>query len=211
MSVARHHADWLSLVESSGPFLSLPVLLRAFPQGLDPRDPEQAKEVRVTYEEWQENPSLAGKQRAWVMHVLTQVLLHPKELLAERQTLPPGLTATMAEYGEILRPELALVGPMGSELAGKPQLLISLYPCEQSLDKPVVGKHWKATPGTRMMELLHATDVPLGLVTNGEEWMLVFAPRGDTTGFTSWYASLWIDEPITLRAFHSLLSIRRFF
>jgi hypothetical protein len=62
-----------------------------------------------------------------------------------------------------------------------------------------------------MMELLHATDVPLGLVTNGEEWMLVFAPRGETTGFTSWYASLWIDEPITLRAFHSLLSTRRFF
>jgi len=75
----------------------------------------------------------------------------------------------------------------------------------------VTGKHWKATPGTRMMELLHATDVPLGFVTNGEEWMLVFAPRGDTTGFTSWYASLWIDEPITLRAFHSLLSTRRFF
>ncbi len=211
MSVSRHHADWLSLIESSGPFLSLPVLLRAFPQGLDPRDPEQAKQLRLAYEEWQENPNSAAKQRAWVMHVLTQVLLHPKELLAEGQTLPPGLTATMAEYGEILRPELALLGPMGSELAGKPQLLISLYPVEQSLDKPVAGKHWKATPGTRMMELLHAADVPLGLVTNGEEWMLVFAPRGDTTGFTSWYASLWIDEPITLRAFHSLLSTRRFF
>jgi hypothetical protein len=211
MSVSRHHADWLSLVESSGPFLSLPVLMRAFPQGLDPRDPEQAKQLRLAYEEWQETPSLAGKQRTWVMHVLTQVLLHPKELLAEGQTLPPGLTATMAEYGEILRPELALLGPMGSELAGKPQLLISLYPAEQSLDKPVSGKHWKATPGTRMMELLHATDVPLGMVTNGEEWNLVFALRGETTGFTSWYASLWIDEPITLRAFHSFLSTRRFF
>ena len=211
MSVSRHHADWLSLVESSGPFLSLPVLLRSFPQGLDPRDPEQAKQLRLAYEEWQENPNLGAKQRAWIMHVLTQVLLHPKELLAEGQTLPPGLMATMAEYGEILRPELALLGPKGSELAGKPQLLISLYPVEQSLDKPAIGKHWKATPGTRMMELLHATDVPLGLVTNGEEWMLVFAPRGDTSGFTSWYASLWIDEPITLRAFHSLLSARRFF
>jgi Eco57I restriction-modification methylase/restriction-modification enzyme MmeI-like protein len=211
VSVSRHHADWLSLVESSGPFLSLPVLLRAFPQGLDPREPEQAKQLRLAYEEWQENPGLAAKQRTWVMHVLTQVLLYPKELLAEGQTLPPGLTATMAEYGETLRPDLALVGPTGGELAGKSQLLISRYPVEQSLDKPVTGKHWKATPGTRMMELLHATDVPLGLVTNGEEWMLVFAPRGDTTGFTSWYASLWIDEPITLRAFHSLLSTRRFF
>jgi len=210
MSVSRHHADWLSLVESSGPFLSLPVLLRAFPQGLDPRDPDQAKQLRLAYEEWQDNPNLAAKQRSWVMHVLTQVLLHPKELLAEGQTLPPGLTATMAEYGEVLRPELALLGPVGSEVAGKPRLLISIYPVEQSLDKPVTGKHWKATPGTRMMELLHASDVPLGLVTNGGEWMLVFAPRGDTTGFTSWYASLWIDEPITLRAVrHTLGAAQR--
>jgi hypothetical protein len=60
-----------------------------------------------------------------------------------------------------------------------------------------------------MTELLHAADIPIGLVTNGEQWMLVFAPRGETSGFTSWVASLWIDEPITLRAFLSLLSIRR--
>src|SRR5260370_2688713 len=49
------------------------------------------------------------------------------------------------------------------------------------------------------------------MVRNGEQWMLVFAPRGETTGFTSWYGTLWIEEPITLRAFHSLLSIKRFF
>src|SRR5260370_2970244 len=49
------------------------------------------------------------------------------------------------------------------------------------------------------------------MVRNGEQWMLVFAPRGETTGFTSWYGTLWIEEPITLRAFHPLLSIKRFF
>jgi len=38
MSIARHHAEWLSLLEISGPFLSMPVLLRAFPQGLDALD-----------------------------------------------------------------------------------------------------------------------------------------------------------------------------
>jgi len=211
MSVSRHHAEWLSLVESSGPFLSLPVLMRVFPQGLDPRDPEQAKQLRLAYEEWQESPSLPGKQRAWLMYVLTQALGHPEKLLLEGQALPAGLTATMAEYCETLRPDIALVGPAGSDLAGKPQLLFSIYPAEQSLEKPVTDKHWKATPGTRMMELLHASDVPLGLVTNGEQWSLVFAPRGDTTGFASWYASLWIDEPVTLRAFLSLLCVRRFF
>jgi len=64
--------------------------------------------------------------------------------------------------------DLALGGPKGTEAAGKPQLLVSIYPPDQSLDRPVAGKHWKATPATRMMELLHTSDIPLGLVTNGE-------------------------------------------
>ena len=69
---------------------------------------------------------------------------------------------------------------------------------------------WVSLPPleTRMMELLHATDVRLGLVTNGEHWMLVDAPKGDTTGFASWYAGLWLEEQITLRAFRSLLGVK---
>ena len=31
-SITRHHSEWLSLVEVTGPFLSLSVLVRAFPQ-----------------------------------------------------------------------------------------------------------------------------------------------------------------------------------
>lgn len=211
MSTARHHADWLSLVEVSGPFVSLPVLLRTFPQGLEARDPALAKQLRAAYEDWQDNPTAPGKQRAWVLHVLGELLGYPAHQIAEGQSLPAGLEANMAEQGETLRPDFALIGPAGTESAGHAQLLIRSYPAEQPLDKPVIGKHWKATPATRMMELLHATNVHLGLVTNGEQWMLVYAPRGETTGYASWYGALWLDEPITLRAFQSLLGVRRFF
>jgi hypothetical protein len=210
-SVSRHHADWLSLIEVSGPFVSLPVLMRVFPQGLEPRDPAQAKALRATYEEWQDDPAAPGKQHSWVMHVLTAVLGYTPGQIAEGQTLPAGLEAKMPEMGETLRPDFALVGTAGSDTVGQAQLLIASYPAEQALHKPVIDKHWKATPATRMMELLHGTDVPLGLVTNGEHWMLIYAPRGETTGYTSWYGALWLDEPITLRAFHSLLGVRRFF
>jgi hypothetical protein len=211
MSTTRHHADWLSLVEVSGPFVSLPVLLRAFPQGLEPRDPAQAKQLRSAYEDWQDHPTAPGKQRAWVLHVLCESLGYPANQIAEGQSLPAGLEANMAEQGETLRPDFALIGPAGTEAAGQAQLLIFSHPADQPLDKPVMGKHWKATPATRMMELLHSTNVPLGLVTNGEHWMLVYAPRGETTGYASWYGALWLDEPITLRAFQSLLGVRRFF
>ena len=189
----------------------MPVLLRVFPQGLEPRDPAQAKALRAAYEEWQDNPTAPGKQRAWLMHVLTAVLGYPQDQITEGQTLPAGLEASLPEMGETLRPDFALVGPTGSDSAGQAQLLIANYPSEQALDKAVIGKHWKATPATRMMELLHGAGVPLGLVTNGELWMLVYAPRGETTGYASWYGALWLDEPITLRAFHSLLGVRRFF
>jgi len=211
VSVSRHHADWLNLVEHSGPFFSLPVLSRVFSSGLDPRDTAQAKRLRDAYEVWQENPTAPGKQHAWVMHVLTELLGYPEKLIAESQAIPPGLEARMAEMGETLRPDFALLTPAGREGAGQAQMLVSIYPPEQQLDKPVAGKHWKATPATRMMELLHGTGIPLGLATNGEQWMLVYAPRGETTGYASWYASLWMDEPITLRAFHSLLGTHRFF
>lgn len=211
MSVTRHHADWLSLIESSGPFISLPVLMRVFPQGLEPRDPAQGKALRSAYEEWHDNPGAPGKQRTWLLYVLTAVLGYPAELITEGQSMPAGMEASMPEMGETLRPDYALVGSAGSESVGKPQLLIASYPHTQALDKPVIGKHWKATASTRMMELLHGANVPLGLVSNGEQWMLVYAPRGETTGYTSWYSSLWMDEPITLRAFHSLLGVRRFF
>ena len=33
MTIAKHHAEWLSLIEVSGPFLSLPVLVQRFPAG----------------------------------------------------------------------------------------------------------------------------------------------------------------------------------
>jgi hypothetical protein len=62
-----------------------------------------------------------------------------------------------------------------------------------------------------MVELLHATGVRLGLVTNGDGWMLVDAPASETTAFITWLAPLWVEEHETVRAFRTLLGVRRFF
>jgi hypothetical protein len=206
MSSARQHADWLSLIESSGPFLSHSVLLKAFPQGLESRDADKAARLRAAYEEWLEGQRDAAVHRSWVLHVLRDLLDYPEQLLVEGQAVPPGMVAVMAQHGETLRPDFVL---KHSDADARPSLLIAVYPPGQKLGAPVAGRNWKASPDTRMMELLHAADVPLGLVTNGEQWMLVNAPRGETTGFTSWYADLWMQEPLVLRAFHSLLGLRR--
>jgi hypothetical protein len=211
MSIARHHAEWLSLVPVSGPFLSLPVLMEAFPQGLDAPDPEHARLLRLAYEEWDDSfqkkkvdPSVHD---ACIRFVLTKTLEYDESLLAEGQAIPQTLQVEVPEHGELLKPSIVL-----NDLAtNNPRMLIQKYPRSQDLSSYVAGSRWKASPDTRMTDLLHATGVRLGLVTNGEHWMLVDAPKGETTGYASWYASLWREEKITLQAFRSLLSMYRLF
>ena len=206
MSTPRHHAEWLSLVEANGPFLSLPVLLKAFPNGLDAHEPEHFKLLRLAYEEYLDAEEEPAIHRAWVDFILRETLEFPDEFLLTGQAIPTTISATIAEQGETLRPDYVVRNEDSS-----PRLLIQIVPPGQHLEKPLKDKRWKASPATRMMELLHATDVRLGLVTNGQHWLLVNAPRGETTGFISWYANLWLEENITLRAFRSLLSVSRFF
>lgn len=210
MSIARHHNEWLSLVPNSGPFLSLPVLMRVFPQGLPAPDPELRKETRLMFEGWEDGKKDRAVRRAWSDFVLRSVLQFPAEVVAEGQTIPPGMEARMSEFGEVLRPDVAIIPPKGANSI-KPRLLVQFFHPDQDLEKPLRDKHWKASPATRMTELLHAADVPLGLITNGEHWMLVHAPRGETSGFASWYVPLWFEEPLTFQAFTALLSAQRFF
>jgi hypothetical protein len=211
MSIARHHAEWLSLLEISGPFLSMPVLLKAFPQGLDAHDTEHYQDLRAAYEEWADNQGGLAPEpaihRAWLRFVLGQTLALPEEVLVEGQAIPEGVKATLAEHDETIRPDLMVVDPDSQ----RPCLLIQTYPAHQKLEQAVPGRNWKAGPATRLIELLHATETRLGMATNGEQWLLVAAKRGETTAFVSWYAGLWTEERLTLRAFRTLLGAHRFF
>jgi hypothetical protein len=165
---------------------------------------------RQRYAEWQE---LSEKHRGdptprqqWIRWVLEQTLDYDSKVRVEGQAIPQTLQVEIAEHHELLRPDFVL----NDSVTGKPRLLIQTYPQSQELTSYLMGSRWKASPDTRMTELLHATGVRLGLVTNGEHWMLVNAPKGETSGYASWYAGLWQEEPITLRAFRSLLRLSRF-
>src|SRR5260370_31198037 len=92
-----------------------------------------------------------------------------------------------------------------------PRLLIQQYPISQDLNKAIPGKHWKGSRATVMKTLLRNINIRLGMVTNGRHWMLVDAPVNETTGYYTWGAEIWLEEPLTLRAFRSLLGMERFF
>jgi len=207
MSTAHHHAKWLSLVEVSGPFLSMPVLLRVFPQGLDAVDYPIKKRLRAAFQEWESRK--AELLESWIDFILEEILDLPKQVLNAESA---EFAKYFPEYAELLQPDFIVVNPTGGVYdAGKPRLLINFYPPNQNLERALPKSQWKASPATRMMELLRAKQVPLGLVTNGEHWMLVHSKTGEASSYISWYASLWLEEPIILRAFKSLLGVHRFF
>lgn len=215
MSDLGQHAEWLSLIEVSGPFLAEPVLKEAFPQGLEGLDGAKKKLVRQAYDEWREaidldDPDAVKIHRAWIELVLRQgleldedglgdVLKHGADLPDVKRELP--------EHGVTLTPDFAVVDGQSAS----PLMLIVVYEPQIALGEGFKQGSWSASPGERMVELCRATGVRLGLVTNGEQWMFVDAPVGEVTTFASWYGRLWSQEPVTLQAFVSLLGIRRFF
>lgn len=210
-SIARTHAEWLNLIDISGPFLTIEILSREFGQGLDTQDTSLRTELQAAYEEWRDDQQSPHPDRAihnrWIGYVIDTVLGHIDAVIATGQAIPADLKLVSREFGEV-RPQFVIHEP--NEPA-KARLLVLAYPYYQSLDRQVHGNASAASPATQMMELLHATNVRLGLVTNGEQWMLVHAKPGETTSFITWYADLWVKEKITQQAFVSLLGITRFF
>ena len=217
MSDLRQHTEWLSLIDISGPFLAEPVLRDAFPQGLEDLETHKRRSIRQAYDEWREaldldDPELPKIHEAWIDFVLRQALELDEDgkgdVFKQRADLPDSIRYDVAEFGVSLSPDYAVVDDQRSD---KPLMLVCKYGPDTPLDKPLRDDGWAASPAERLVDLCRATDVRLGLITNGEQWMFIDAPVGGVTTFASWYARLWGQEPATLQAFVNLLGVRRFF
>lgn len=208
------HDGWLSLIEVSGPFLATPVLKRIFSTGLPAVEPRIRQYLRQAYDEWCEardndDPRFTELHRAWIHEVLARGLEYDEsdsgELLLRGERIPSEQRVTLPEHGVTLEPDYALVS------GGKSQLLVQIYSAGTDLQAALKLDGWSASPAERMERLCRASGCRLGLVTDGERWMLVDAPVGAVSTFASWYARLWGQERLTLQAFLTLLGIRRFF
>ncbi|MEX3919406.1 type IIL restriction-modification enzyme MmeI [Paraburkholderia sp. BR10872] len=214
MSIQDAQYDWLSLIEISGPFLAVPVLKDAFPQGLEELDGGKRKRLRQAYDEWREaletdDPRFADLHAAWIDEILSRGLELDEDgrgdVLKRRDWCASHLNVDLPEHGVSLSPDFAVVGN-----DDKPLMLVHAYGHDVGLDAHELDG-WASTPAERMVILCGATGCRLGLITNGERWMLIDAAAGAVTTFASWYAHIWNQEPITLQAFFHLLGIRRFF
>ncbi|MFE5887398.1 Eco57I restriction-modification methylase domain-containing protein [Streptomyces sp. NPDC056462] len=219
----RQHQEWLDLTEVSGPFLTMPVLLRAWPQ-LDTLEKDERARLRARHADWQTDTT-AGRDE-WVAYLLGRLLgwgdaLAFRQGDAEHHGLD-RLTLRVAEHNTEVRPDFALVEP-GADLAAEPdvesaakrvRLLGMTVPAGTPPTARVGGGgDWSAAPADRLARLLRHHGVPLGLVTDGRWWCLVWAPLGGVTTTAVFDSIGWNEaaERNVVRAFVSLLRRRRFF
>ncbi len=203
------HQEWLSMIEVSGPFLAVSVLEKIFPQGLESLETYRKKRIRSAYEEWrdaveEDDPQLPELHRAWIGLVLEELLEYEDSVL---KAASDEFVYKSPDGDGQFKPDFVLTGDGGSG----PMLFVSIMPEGTDLEKVKVGDGWPVPVFERMTLLCRDKGVRLGLVTNGERWMLVNAPVGSTSSHVSWYARLWFQEPVTLKAFQSLLGVRRWF
>ncbi len=207
---AKH--EWLNLLEVSGPFLAVPVLREVFPQGLEELDASHAKRLRSAYEEWRDAVDGDDADRdklhtAWIDEVLRTALEADDSLLKPGKDVPASVLA-LPEHDTTITPDLVFIDPTHGGAVLAP---VHVFPPDTDLSASMKFGGLSCSPGDRMAMHLRALNVSFGVVTNGERWMLVHAPTGQVATFASWYARIWGQEPATLRAFASLLGVRRFF
>ncbi len=210
MIVSERHAEWISLLEVSGPFLAVAVLEEAFPQGLDKVETPFRQRIRSAYDEWrdaidEDDPQLDAIHREWVSLVVRDFLEYDSSVLRSGEDIPASLAHRDVASDTTFRPDFAVVS------GEKARLLISVTAPGTRLDDPLPSHSWLASPAERLIQLCRTSGVPLGVVTNGERWMVVSAPADGGSSRASWYARLWLQEPVTLQAFYSLLGVRRCF
>ena len=201
------HYDWLRLVEVSGPFLSATVLDEAFPTGLDGFDKRTKRELSRYYDEWLEayeskDPQFEALHQAWCEAVLRDGLQFQDDDLSD------GAAWSVKGEGGV---GTFAADKMLKGVDGKPALFIKVLSAGTKPSDRELTDEWKDTYIEKMTRLCRAHEVRIGLLTNGEQWVLVNAAQGGTlSGHVVWYARLWFQEDSTLRAFLALLGYSRF-
>ncbi|HEY7326592.1 MAG TPA: DNA methyltransferase [Gemmataceae bacterium] len=175
------HLEWLGYVQPVGLVVSVPALLaaQAHVGRITPAD-HQAFLACLPRDKDDELVPEIRELREFVQSALAWEA-------ADLQEPPTSLEVPLPEYHETLRPTF-VVPEFQPKDAKRPWLML-LQCLPRATDFDIVHvkdeRHWQATPQARMERLLRETDVPIGLLFNHTQLRLVYAPRGETSGYAT--------------------------
>jgi hypothetical protein len=205
-SVAEQHRQWLQLVETDGPFLSIPVMKRVYPQGIAPLDDRvlgQLKETKAPFEQaWdaldrEGEPQLAAYRTArdaWVNVVLRRVFGWAQHYVTDA---PVGVGSP---NGRVVAVSTGAFRRAGATAA----LTWVIDPVRNLHD--LLDDGWATSPIDRMELMLRSAGVPVGVVTDGRWWAIVSAPAKTMVASGIVDSQTWVEESDTRDAFAALLS-----
>ncbi len=199
--------EWLGLMDIVGPFVTPSIIKHAFPNGLEGLDAGLLKGLRSAYQTWEDSNDPVY-HREWINVVLSSVLGYQEKHILQDQVIPESIKYVDRTHHITVRPTDIIQQP---EFPDRGRILVMRLPKGESTSKVKAGTRYQASPISQMQSLLQANNEKIGLVTNGEEWVLVNNCGTGTVGFATWYAYLWFEEKETLCSFRSLVGIRRAF
>lgn len=213
------HLEWLGYVQPTGLVVSIPAMLSAqcfinkniLPEHqrfLDclPRDKHDEVIPEIT-----DFTQFVQEVFDWRVRDLVG--------LSGGNSIPPTLQIALPEYNETLRPTFAIpdaASSRSSTTSEEPKwlLLIQQLATGSSFDKESDDtRHWQASPQAKFERLLRETQVPIGLLVNGTHLRLVYAPRGESSGYATFAVgdmTKVAGRPI-FAAMHMLLCADRLF
>ena len=218
---AQQHRAWLGLVDTEGPFLSVPVLTGLYPQGMLGLSRERREVLRAakpaldrSWDAWdadRDSASMLAAYRrardAWVSTVLTEVLGWGDFWTTAQER--PALAETYRAASDGIQAVTAT--PTGALLRGEEVGALVLVTNPTDSLREVGQDGWATSPIDRMAAMLRASEstCSIGVVTDGRWWAMVSAPREGTTASGIVDSQTWVEEPATRDAFCELLSVRR--
>ena len=220
-SPAQQHRAWLGLVDTEGPFLSVPVLAGLYPQGIPGLSRERREVLRAAkpaldraWDAWDvdrdSEATLTSYRRArdaWVVAVLTEVLGWGECWVTAQDR--PALAETYRAASDGI--QAVMVTPTGTLMRGEEVGALVLVTDPADSLREVGQDGWATSPIDRMAAMLRApgSTCSIGVVTDGRWWAMVSAPREGSAASGVVDCQTWVEEPATRDAFCELLSVRR--
>ncbi|MDF1665579.1 MAG: N-6 DNA methylase, partial [Planctomycetota bacterium] len=211
----RAHKTWLGLLQPVGLVVSPPALIRA-QAVLDKNVIELQQRLIALLQRSKEDDN--GQSITFIEN-FPRFAEHVLEWLPEDIAGAPGgpdlsnkLELVLPDYGETLRPTYAVIDGASDEK--KPFILVEELPRGTSFDEAgPESKGWHASPEAKFERLLRALEIPIGVLFNGLELRLIYAPRGESSGHVTFplEAMAEVAGRMVLGAMHMLLSEFRVF
>lgn len=206
------HKEWLGFLQPVGLVVSPPALVKA--QAVVNRNVIDLQQILQDIVSEGDNQT---KGCSWISdfsEFAVEVLgWEPDDLESDPERLTQ-LEVVLPEYGEVLTPSYAVSDPDGDGWL----MLVQVIPPGSDFDEvdPAVAQsttRWHANPQAKFERLLREKEIPIGLLDNGTDLRLVYAPRGESSRHLTFpiQAMCEVSGRLILGAMHMLLSADRIF